>query len=105
MFFLVRRVVSLKFDPARHPLAGDTLVRGVLDGVRASLNYPGWSVADRVVNASWFVCMLLAPQPVARWLVRMLYYPEKRGLLNAILSVLARGRRASGAPHGAAATG
>jgi hypothetical protein len=105
MFFLVRRVVSLKLDPKNHPLPGDTLVRGTWDGVRASLNYPGSSALDRVMNAGWFVCVLLAPQPLARWLVQMLYYPEKRGGLNAVLRVLAWRRRAVRAPYEAPARG
>lgn len=85
---LANRLVSLKFEPAQHPLAGDSVWRLFVLGILAARHRFDVSPALRLLFGSWFVATALAPTPCARWLAEWFLFPEKRGQFNQILRVL-----------------
>jgi hypothetical protein len=48
------------------------------------------TVALRLMFMAWFVAMLAAPKPLARWLARKLFFPETRGRFNKLLRICQR---------------
>jgi hypothetical protein len=82
------RMVSLKLDPAGHPIPGDTLPRVVGIGIAATKRRFDVRWPLRVMFAAWFVLMSLAPPQVAERLAELWYFPEKRRRLNTLLSML-----------------
>jgi Glycosyl transferase family 2 len=51
------RMASLRLDPKTHPIAGDSRVKLLVKGIRASLREPDLSLVTRVKQISWFVLM------------------------------------------------
>ena len=90
--FVANRLISLKLDPERHPLAGDRAWRLFLLGAKASLGRFDVSPAMRGVFLLWFAGMALAPRSVAARLARVLLFPGSGGLEGRLLGIL-RGRR------------
>ncbi len=81
--FLACRLVSLKLDPARHPIQGDRAVVLSSSGIAAALRRPGLSPVLRSLYVCWFAAMATAPKPAARWLSERLFYPERsRGVVR-----------------------
>lgn len=58
------RMASLRLDPATHPIAGDTRVRLLLKGLRASMREPDLSLKVRASQSAWFVLMAVGPMPI-----------------------------------------
>jgi hypothetical protein len=67
--FAANRLVSLRFDPGRHPVPGDRRWRLVADGTRAALARPDLGPARRAAAAGWFAAVAALPRAVARPLV------------------------------------
>lgn len=80
------RAISLKLDPTRHPLAGDTLHGLVRLGARAARRRFDAAVSLRVAYVIWLVCFVLAPERLARPLADIFVYPARRTRLNGWLS-------------------
>lgn len=77
--FLSHRLTSVCLEPTRHPFSGDTRVMLARGGVEAALRRPDLSWPGRLVHATWFLAMLLAPtHSVARWLATKLLFPLSR---------------------------
>lgn len=85
---LSKRLTSLKLDPERHPIQGDTVWKLFLSGVAASWRRFDVSWPMRMLYMLWFTAMLPAPKPVAYWLASIFSIPEKRGSLNRFLGAL-----------------
>lgn len=84
--FLINRVISKKLDPQNHPLR-EALLSLCVRGCIISTKYLDTSKYKhrRLVYALWFLGMLLAPRSLAKLLVEMFYYPERRGrILNGL---------------------
>ena len=83
-----KRLTSLKLDPDRHPIKGDTAWGLVRDGVIASWRRFDVSWVMKSLYILWFLAMLPAPKPVAYWLASIFSFPEKRQSLNKFLGAL-----------------
>lgn len=76
------RAISLKLDPARHPVAGDTLPRLVRLGTRAARRRFDIAAPMKLVFVVWLACLTIAPRPVARKLAELFAHPGRRPRLN-----------------------
>jgi len=91
---LANRLVSLKLEPALHPVPGDRAARLALDGVRAARRRFDSPWQLKLLYAGWFGLAAAAPRPLARALAGLLL-PERRPWAAPLLRPLhARGRRA-----------
>lgn len=85
---LSKRLTSLKLDPDKHPIKGDTAWRLFQSGVIASWKRFDVSWIMKILYSFWFLLMLPAPKPVAYWLASVFSFPAKRQLLNRFLGAL-----------------
>jgi hypothetical protein len=80
-------VISLKLEPARHPIPNDKMLDIVRRGAADALRRPDAAPAVRALHALWFVAMGLLPRRVARRLaIRFLFPPGRSTLLRAALA-------------------
>ncbi len=63
------RLVSLRLDPKSHPIAGDTRLCLLINGMRASLREPDLSLIIRAKQIAWFVLMATAPMAVVSHMI------------------------------------
>lgn len=87
---IANRIVSLRLEPALHPLPSDRRAALVLDGVRAA-----WRRFDvrwplRALFQLWFVAIAIVPARAAPGLAELFLFPEARGRLNYLLARLHR---------------
>jgi glycosyltransferase involved in cell wall biosynthesis len=83
--FLAMRMISLKLDPAKHPVRGDTLTGLARWGVRVARQQTHLPARVRWLTSLWFVAMRLAPRSQARILGEGYDHPEKRRPFNRFL--------------------
>jgi hypothetical protein len=97
---LANRMISLRLDPARHPVAADRRLRLARDAARAARRRDNVRAPMRLLFVAWFAAMAVAPRPLARRLAASFLFPRRRGPLNRLLAHLHRGaRRAEPAPR------
>ncbi len=92
--YVANRITSLKLDPDRHPVAGDSpgkLIRLALVAISRRSDVV-WLM--KIMFGCWFVLMLIAPKPVARWLAEIFFFPERRTRINRRLGALHRSSEA-----------
>ncbi len=82
---LGNRMISLKLDPGRHPVAEDRVGSLLGEAARAVPRRRDVSPAMRAMYAGWFTAMAVAPRPLARSLALLFLFPERRGSLNRML--------------------
>ena len=91
--FLANRLISLRLDPAHHPIEGDTHFALARRGILASLQRTDLPLLLRLMYISWFLLVSVVPRESARWLAEQFFYPESRGQwFNALLTNLRRVR-------------
>ncbi len=89
------RLISLRLDPAHHPIATDTrggLLRAALGAVRRRDNA---SPALKAAFLAWFAAMAVAPRPIAERLATWFFFPERRSAASGLLARMQRRDRAS----------
>jgi hypothetical protein len=86
------RAISLKLDPGRHPVPGDTLSGLVALGKRAAWRRFDVGLAMKAAFVGWLACLAVAPRPVARWLAEVFVFPERRQALNGLIAKMHRRR-------------
>jgi glycosyltransferase involved in cell wall biosynthesis len=91
------RLISMKLEPAGHPLGRERIGALVAMGIRASLRRFDISPMMRAAFCAWFVAMSAAPRPLARRLARAFVFPDRRPGLNRLLARLHRREGSSGA--------
>jgi glycosyltransferase involved in cell wall biosynthesis len=82
---LANRMISLRLEPDRHPVAGDTrasLFRAALIALRRRAEV---SFAMKALFAAWFAAMAVLPRGAARPLAERFLFPERRTGLNRLL--------------------
>jgi hypothetical protein len=82
---LANRMISLRLEPDRHPIAEDTrtsLLRAVPPAIRRRSNA---GAPMKAMFAGWFAAMALAPRPLARRLATYFLFPERRPAINKVL--------------------
>jgi glycosyltransferase involved in cell wall biosynthesis len=89
---LGNRLLSLRLDPALHPLPDDTIRGIVADGVRASRRRFDVSPPMRLVYVAWLAAVAVAPRALARRLGELFLFPQRREALNRLLGRLQRPR-------------
>ena len=67
------RLGSLRIDPSIHPLPGDRRFPVAMQGIRAVLTQPDYSLRARWKRAGWFAATALAPGATARRLVERVF--------------------------------
>jgi glycosyltransferase involved in cell wall biosynthesis len=87
---LANRLVSLKFEAARHPIASDRVWHLAFDGARAAARRFDVSVAMKVLYAGWFIVTAAAPAQLARPLAELFLSPKRRPTMNRVLQRLHR---------------
>jgi hypothetical protein len=88
---LGQRLISLRLDPAGHPLPGDSRLGLLGDAVGAVRRRDNVSPALRLAFLAWFAAMAAAPRPLGRRLAAWFIFPEQRVGLNGLLGRLQRG--------------
>lgn len=83
--YVVNRIASFRLDPLTHPYKSDSRVRLTKLGMLASSRRFDIPLRVRMVYMTWFVAAAFAPQPVMRWLVTQVFYPQRRGLLTRLV--------------------
>lgn len=58
------RMASIRLDPKTHPIAGDTRLKLLVKGIRASIREPDLAVKVRASQLIWFVVMAVGPMSV-----------------------------------------
>ncbi|MGN6275537.1 MAG: glycosyltransferase family 2 protein [Solirubrobacterales bacterium] len=97
---LANRLVSLKLDPARHPLAGDRPPALWRDALRATHRRFDVSLPMKAMLVAWFTLEALAPRPLARPLAEFFLFPGRRASFNRLLGRWQRQQGADGAGKG-----
>ena len=85
---LAHRMISLRVEPARHPLPGDRPAGLLADAVRALRRRQGVSPAMAAAFLAWFAAMAVAPRRLARRLGELFMDPGQRRSLNGLLGRL-----------------
>lgn len=87
---LANRLVSLKLEPERHPIAGDRRLGLLRDALRATRRRFDVSAPMKVLLAVWFALEAVAPRPLARPLAELFLFPGRRPGVNRLLGRLQR---------------
>jgi glycosyltransferase involved in cell wall biosynthesis len=82
---LANRLVSLRLEPARHPLAGDRRAALLADALRAVRRRFDVSVPMKALLAAWFALEAVAPRRLARPLAELFLFPGRRAGANRVL--------------------
>jgi Glycosyl transferase family 2 len=96
---IANRLVSLRLEPERHPVARDTRASLALAGVRAATRRFDVAWAMKAVFAAWFLAVAAAPRSIARRLSELFLLPERRPRLNRLLGALHRTGQEPRAPQ------
>ena len=87
---LANRLISLKLDPARHPVASDRPLGLLRDAVRATRRRFDVSWPMKAMLVAWFALEALAPRRLARPLAELFLFPGRRSGANRLLGRLQR---------------
>jgi hypothetical protein len=87
---VANRMVSLRLDAERHPLADDTVTHLLLCGARAAGRRFDVSPVMRLMFLAWFAAMAVLPRRVASTLAVRFLFVERRPRLNRVLGALHR---------------
>jgi glycosyltransferase involved in cell wall biosynthesis len=87
---LANRLVSLKLDPERHPVAGDRVGALLADAVRAGRRRFDVSAPMKILLVAWFALEAIAPRSLARPLAELFLFPGRRAGFNRMLGRLQR---------------
>jgi len=82
---LANRLVSLRLEPGRHPVAGDR--RGALlgDALRALRRRFDVAAPTKALMAAWFALEAIVPRRLARPLAELFLFPARRPGANRVL--------------------
>ena len=84
------RLISLRLDPAAHPVPGDERRMLVAGGIRAALRRSDVAPPMRAAFAAWFAAMGIAPRRAAAHLATWFAVPERRPRANRLLGAMHR---------------
>jgi glycosyltransferase involved in cell wall biosynthesis len=87
---LANRLVSLKLDPARHPVASDRPLGLLRDAFHATRRRFDVSSPMKAMLVAWFALEALAPRRLARPLAELFLFPGRRSGANRLLGRLQR---------------
>jgi glycosyltransferase involved in cell wall biosynthesis len=87
---LANRLVSLRLDPRRHPLAADRRLGLLADAVRATGRRTDVSAPMKALFVAWFALEAVVPKRLARRLAELFLFPGRRRGANRLLGRLQR---------------
>jgi glycosyltransferase involved in cell wall biosynthesis len=87
---IANRLVSLRLEPERHTVLGDTRARLTAAGVRASMRRFDVAWPMKALFIAWFITVAVAPRWLARGLSERFLIQERRQRLNRLLGALHR---------------
>jgi glycosyltransferase involved in cell wall biosynthesis len=87
---LANRLVSLKLEPERHPIAADRTSSLLAKAMRATRRRADVSWPMKALLGAWFTLEALAPRPLARPLAEFFLFPGRRHRVNSLLGRLQR---------------
>jgi glycosyltransferase involved in cell wall biosynthesis len=87
---LANRLISLKLEPERHPVAADRPFSLLAKATRAVRRRFDVSWPMKVLLGAWFALEALAPRPLARPLAELFLFPGRRTRANDLLGRLRR---------------
>lgn len=90
------RLVSLKLEPEQHPFRGETKLGLALQGIRASVQNPLFTLRKRIFYSAWFVMLLLLPHRAVKRLMDFKLKVTFHGRLRGLLGSRGRAIRATG---------
>lgn len=93
---LANRMISLRADPAAHPVPGDSRRAILADAVRALRRRPDVTAPLAAMFTAWFLTEALVPRRFAAPLGEVFLYSERRPSLNGLLARLRSGGAAAG---------
>ena len=82
------RLVSLKLEPARHPIAGETVLGLLVAGIRASRRRFDVSWPLKALFMLWFVAVAVAPSSFVRVLSEWFFFADRRVVVTRLLARL-----------------
>jgi glycosyltransferase involved in cell wall biosynthesis len=82
---LASRLVSLKLEPQRHPVAGDRPRALLADAIRAVRRRFDVSLPMKALLVGWFALEAVAPRRLARPFAELFLFPGKRAGFNRLL--------------------
>jgi glycosyltransferase involved in cell wall biosynthesis len=88
---LANRLVSLRLEPGRHPLADDRRAALAADALRAVRRRFDASAPMKALLAAWFALEAIAPRRLAQPLAELFLFPGKRTGANRVLGRWQRG--------------
>jgi glycosyltransferase involved in cell wall biosynthesis len=87
---LANRLVSLRLEPGRHPVAGERRGALLADALRATRRRFDVSAAMKALMLAWFALEAVAPRRLARPLAELFLFPGRRTGANRVLGRLQR---------------
>lgn len=90
---LAHRLVSLKLEPRRHPIADDRISALVTGAARAAVRRFDVAWPMKLLYVAWFASTAIAPKPLARRLAESFFFPQRRQHINRALRGLHRWNR------------
>ncbi|MGN6258176.1 MAG: glycosyltransferase family 2 protein [Solirubrobacterales bacterium] len=87
---LANRLVSVKLEPERHPVASDRPLGLLRDAIRAGRRRFDVSWPMKTMLVAWFALEAIAPRPLARPLAELFLFPGRRRGVNRLLGRLQR---------------
>ncbi len=95
---LADRMLSLKLDPAGHPITDDTVWRVMATAIRAIRRRVDVHLVMRLLFLGWFAAMAVAPRAAVEALAEPFIFPSKRAVLNPLLARLHSPARVAASP-------
>ena len=68
---IAARLASLRLEPQQHPFAGDSVPRLALQGIRASVQHPLFTLRKRILYAALFAVLPMLPRFSVKWLMEL----------------------------------
>jgi glycosyltransferase involved in cell wall biosynthesis len=87
---LANRMISLRCDPASHPLAADRRSGLLADSIRAVRRRDGIALPMKLMFVAWFAVMTVAPRRFVPRLGELFLYSERRPGFSRLLGLLHR---------------
>lgn len=87
-----QRLISLRLDPGRHPLAGDGRTELWLTAIRSIRGRPDLALRPRIAALAWFSLTAIAPRPMVARLAEIFLQPARRGAIGRWLASGSRRR-------------
>lgn len=84
------RLVSLKLEPGKHPFKGESTFGLAVQGIRASLEHPLFTLRKRIFYVAWFTLVLALPRAAVERLMKLKLKVAFEGRFRRVLGTRSR---------------